>query len=51
MYVSDPEKYFKRAIETGAVLVSETQLREWGDIAGYIADIDGHIIAFVKKLL
>lgn len=50
LYVNDPDEYLKRALESGAVLVSETKIREWGDTVCYIADPDGHVIAFAKKL-
>ena len=49
LYVSDPEEYLKRGVEAGAVLVSEVKLRELCEQAGYMADQDGHIIAFARK--
>ena len=42
-----PEKYMERALSSGAVLISDLALRDWGDKVGYVADSDGHIIAFV----
>ncbi|HMT11149.1 MAG TPA: VOC family protein [Ignavibacteria bacterium] len=50
LYVNDPNAYIKRSIEAGAVEVSPLESRAWGDIAGYLADPDGHVIAFAQKL-
>ena len=47
--VKSPERFLDRSIEAGAVLVSELSLRDWGDIAGYVADPDGHVLAFASK--
>ncbi len=47
--VDDPNDYMNRGIALGAILVSELQSRDWGDKVGYIADLDGHIIAFAEK--
>jgi len=44
-----PEEMYNRALQAGGTLVSAIELRSWGDRAGYIADPDGHIIAFAKK--
>jgi uncharacterized glyoxalase superfamily protein PhnB len=43
------EEYFKRAIDSGAKEISGIQLRDWGDTVAYVADLDGHIIAFAKS--
>lgn len=43
------EEMYNRAIEAGGREVSAIELRSWGDTAGYIADPDGHIIAFAKR--
>ena len=40
---------FNRAIENGAREISKIQDRDWGDSVGYVADFDGHIIAFAKR--
>ncbi len=47
-YVDDPQSYFDRAIEEGGVLVSELNLMDWGDKVCYVADLDGHILAFAE---
>ncbi len=46
--VETPESYLERALEAGAVLVSEIQPRNWGDKVGYVMDADGHILAFAQ---
>jgi len=40
------KSYFDRAIQLGGKLVSPIQKRDWGDVVGYVADLDGHVIAF-----
>jgi uncharacterized glyoxalase superfamily protein PhnB len=47
--VDDPQAYCDRALHAGAKQVSALQLRNWGDEAAYVADPDGHIIAFARK--
>ncbi|MCC6721803.1 MAG: lactoylglutathione lyase [Bacteroidia bacterium] len=42
------EEFYQRAIISGAKSVSKMQKRDWGDTVGYVADFDGHIIAFAK---
>jgi lactoylglutathione lyase len=41
----------KHAVNCGAKLVSESADRNWGDRVGYIADPDGHVIAFAQKIV
>ena len=48
--VDNPEEYFNRSVNYGAKKVSEIIPRDWGDAAGYVADPDGHIVAFARKL-
>lgn len=50
MYVDSPQDYLERAFNAGAVLISPNRRREWGDEVGYCADLDGHVIAFAKKV-
>lgn len=47
--VPSAEKFLQRAIELGAQLISEVEPRDWGDSVGYLADLDGHIIAFAEE--
>ena len=35
---------FQRAVENGAVPVSEPEMKEWGQKVGYVRDIDGIVI-------
>lgn len=49
LLVDNPKRYFKRALEQNAKLVSELALRNWGDFAGYVADPDGNVLAFAQK--
>lgn len=52
LFTDNVEDDFERAKRAGAIEVSPIQNRDWGDRAGYLADADGHIIAFaeIKKL-
>ena len=49
LLVDDPEEYHARALHHGAVELSNVSLRDWGDVAGYSLDPDGHVLAFAKK--
>lgn len=49
-FVSDVDLEMKHAVNCGAKLVSESADRNWGDRVGYIADPDGHVIAFAQKI-
>ena len=46
--VQDAGMYIERGIEAGGKLISPLQDRDWGDKVGYIADLDGHIIAIAE---
>lgn len=47
--VKNANEHMERGIQLGAKLISPMQQRDWGDKAGYLADKDGHIIAFAEK--
>lgn len=47
--VENPVEYYERALQLGALPVSDLMLRDWGEVAAYCADPDGHIIAFARK--
>lgn len=49
LQVSDIQFEFKNAIDSGALLISEIQERDWGDTVCYFADPDGHVIAFAQR--
>lgn len=45
----DATSMYERALQAGAKAVSPMQLRNWGDTVGYVADPDGHILAFAIR--
>jgi uncharacterized glyoxalase superfamily protein PhnB len=47
--VDDLTLSFDRALGVGGKEVSAIRARDWGDTVGYLADPDGHIIAFAAK--
>lgn len=44
--LENPQNYYERAIALGAISISPMAERNWGATAGYVTDIDGHLIAF-----
>lgn len=50
LMVENPEELFSTALDSGAIEVSKIQERDWGHCVGYVADPDGHIIAFAKEI-
>lgn len=42
--------FFERALAAGAKKISEPAPRDWGDKVAYVADPDGHILAFAQPL-
>lgn len=48
--VINPQLYLDRAISNEAKNISSIQLRDWGEKVGYVADLDGHVLAFAEKL-
>lgn len=48
LYGEDAEARYQRAIQAGALAVSPVVARDWGDRVGYVADRDGHILAFAQ---
>lgn len=51
LQVKDAQAAFDRAVNAGALEVDAVADRDWGDRVGYVADSDGHIIAFAQRLL
>lgn len=47
--VEDVPYEYEEAVKAGAVPVSPVADRDWGDTVGYVADPDGHVIAFAAK--
>ncbi len=50
LLVDDVEAAFARALQAGAKEISKIQDRDWGDSVGYVADLDGHILAFAMRI-
>ena len=50
LLVDNHAELHERSIALGAVEVSKIQDRDWGHSVGYVADPDGHIIAFAKEI-
>lgn len=48
LYTDSPQKYIDRVAAAGGKLISNLELRSWGEEAAYGADPDGHIIALAK---
>jgi hypothetical protein len=42
-------KYLERGLRLGGKEISSLQMRDWGDKAGYLSDLDGHVIAFAEN--
>jgi uncharacterized protein len=43
--VGDVDAALARLVASGARLLSPAQRRNWGDVAGYVADPDGNVVA------
>lgn len=48
LYVSEIQNQFKRL--KNKKVISPLEIRNWGDFAFYLADPDGHVIAFAEKI-
>lgn len=46
--VANAEEAHARALAGGARELSPVRDRDWGDRAGYVADPDGHVLAFAQ---
>jgi catechol 2,3-dioxygenase-like lactoylglutathione lyase family enzyme len=46
LLVADARECYARAVQAGATEVDPPALRDWGDVAGYLLDPDGHVLAF-----
>lgn len=40
----DVSKLFDRAVQAGAVVVSEPATKPWGQVVAYVRDISGHLV-------
>lgn len=50
LFVDEPDEYYSKIVAAGGTGISKATIRNWGDYVAYGADIDGHILAFAKKL-
>lgn len=48
LLVDDPAAFHARALANGARELSPLAPRDWGHLAGYSMDPDGHVIAFAR---
>lgn len=47
--VDDAAAALHRAGEAGGRIISDLELRNWGDRVGYALDPDGHVLAFAEE--
>lgn len=45
LIVDNPKEVLQRAVLAGATLISPFEKRNWSHSAGYVSDLDGHILA------
>ena len=50
IHVDDPNSYHSRAVESGATELTPLKNMNWGDKVAYSMDIDGHVLAFAKRI-
>lgn len=50
LLVDQPQLYHRRALDVGAVELSELAGRDWGHRAAYSLDPDGHVLAFAELI-
>lgn len=50
LFVEDVGTAYKHALASGATPISPALDRDWGDRVAYVADPDGHVIAFAQKI-
>ena len=46
--VDGPAAYHQRVLEHGGQELDELKPRNWGDVAAYSLDLDGHVLAFAS---
>jgi uncharacterized protein len=46
LLVGDPNAFHQRALACGATELSPLRCRDWGTLATYALDPDGHVLAF-----
>lgn len=50
LLVDNPDEYHRRALSAGAQNLSDLEHRDWGHMAAYCIDPDGHVLAFATEL-
>lgn len=50
LVVDNPGQYHRRALSAGAQNLSDLAERDWGHMAAYCLDLDGHVLAFAVDL-
>ncbi|NUQ05161.1 MAG: VOC family protein [Anaerolineae bacterium] len=50
LIVDNPAEYHRRALDCGAQNMSDLAKRDWGHLAAYCLDPDGHVLAFAADL-
>jgi len=48
LMVDDVPRCHARALSAGATELSPPAARDWGDVASYVGDLDGHVLAFAN---
>lgn len=50
LVVDEPSSFHSRALAAGAIELSSLQARNWGHIAAYSLDPDGHVLAYARPV-
>ena len=45
------ERFYQRALELAAIDIQSFQNMDWGHKVAYVADPDGHVLAFAKEII
>lgn len=48
--VDNPSEWLERVVNAGGNAISDTEMRNWGDVVAYGCDPDGHVLAFAKTI-
>ena len=49
LLVEDVEAAYGRFVAAGAAPISPPSQRTWGDVAGYVREPDGHVVAVASR--
>jgi len=50
LVVDEPTSFHSRALAAGAIELSSLHARNWGHVAAYSLDPDGHVLAFARSV-